>query len=111
MLDTLQGIGMRQSDVGAAGTTAATRIAGARGSQAVATENEVDFASLIGEAVAGLAQSLRAAETVSVAGIKGQASLQDVVETVMTAEQTLQAAVAVRDKVVSAYLEISRMSI
>ena len=29
----------------------------------------------------------------------------------MTAEQTLQSAIAIRDKVVSAYLEISRMSI
>ena len=29
----------------------------------------------------------------------------------MTAEQTLQAAIAIRDKVVAAYLEISRMPI
>ena len=29
----------------------------------------------------------------------------------MSAEQTLQSAIAVRDKVVAAYLEISRMSI
>ncbi len=29
----------------------------------------------------------------------------------MTAEQTLQAAIAIRDKVVAAYLEISRMQI
>jgi flagellar hook-basal body complex protein FliE len=34
-----------------------------------------------------------------------------VVEAVMAAEQTLQTSVAIRDKVVSAYLEISRMSI
>jgi flagellar hook-basal body complex protein FliE len=33
------------------------------------------------------------------------------VESVMAAEQSLQTAVAIRDKVVAAYLEISRMTI
>lgn len=80
-------------------------------SPAVGDSGGADFANLIGEAVADLAQKLRTAEAVSVAGIKGTASMQDVVEKVMSAEQSLQAAVAVRDKVVSAYLEISRMSI
>jgi len=70
-----------------------------------------DFSSLLGEAIAGVARKLQHAETVAVAGIKGQASTQDVVENVMAAEHTLQAAIAVRDKVVSAYLEISRMAI
>ena len=37
--------------------------------------------------------------------------MQQVVEAVMAAEQTLQSAIAIRDKVVSAYLEISRMAI
>ena len=42
---------------------------------------------------------------------QGQASVQQVVEAVMSAEQTLQGAIAIRDKVVAAYLEISRMQI
>lgn len=42
---------------------------------------------------------------------KGQASVQQVVEAVMSAEQSLQTALAVRDKVVAAYQEISRMQI
>jgi len=54
---------------------------------------------------------VRNAETTSVAGIQGRASVQQVVEAVMSAEQTLQGAVAIRDKVVAAYLEISRMQI
>jgi flagellar hook-basal body complex protein FliE len=57
------------------------------------------------------ANVIRTAETTSVAGIQGRASVQQVVEAVMAAEQTLQGAVAVRDKVVAAYLEISRMQI
>ena len=63
------------------------------------------------EAIAGVAQTLRRAEAVSIAGIRGTASTQEVVEKIMAAEQSLQAAIAVRDKVVSAYTEISRMAI
>jgi len=80
-------------------------------SAAAAPAAEVDFSALLGDAVAGLAQKLKEAESVSIAGIKGMASTQDVVQQVMAAEQALQASIAVRDKVVAAYLEISRMSI
>ncbi|VAV89068.1 Flagellar hook-basal body complex protein FliE [hydrothermal vent metagenome] len=50
-------------------------------------------------------------EMTAIAGIKGQASVQQVVEQVMAAERTLQSTIAVRDKVVAAYQEISRMAI
>ena len=43
--------------------------------------------------------------------LQGKASVQQVVEAVMSAERQLQTAIAVRDKVVAAYLEISRMAI
>lgn len=72
---------------------------------------EADFAAMLGEAIAGVGQKLREAEAVSIAGIRGMASTQDVVEAVVKAEQGLQAAIAIRDKIVSAYMEISRMSI
>jgi flagellar hook-basal body complex protein FliE len=55
--------------------------------------------------------TLKQGEETAVAGIKGQATTQQVVEAVMASEQTLQASIAIRDKVVAAYLEISRMSI
>jgi flagellar hook-basal body complex protein FliE len=71
----------------------------------------VDFASMLGDLAAKTAGDVRNAETLSIAGVRGQASVQQVVEAVMSAEQSLQTAIAVRDKVVSAYLEISRMSI
>ncbi|MFM9940466.1 MAG: flagellar hook-basal body complex protein FliE [Hyphomicrobiaceae bacterium] len=70
-----------------------------------------DFSAVIGEAVSALAGQLRHVEAVSVAGIKGSAPTQDVVEQIMSAEQALQASIAVRDKIVAAYLEISRMAI
>lgn len=70
-----------------------------------------DFASMLGDLMAGASNAVKHAEAASIAGIKGQASVQQVVEAVMAAEQTLQGAIAVRDKVVSAYLEISHMQI
>src|SRR5262245_20583473 len=70
-----------------------------------------DFATMLGEFAAGAAKAVNTAETMSISGIRGQASVHQVVDAVMTAEQTLQGAVAIRDKVVSAYLELSRMSI
>ena len=47
----------------------------------------------------------------SIKGIKGEASAYEVASAVMEAEQTIRMAVSVRDKIVNAYLEISRMQI
>ncbi|MFK7901827.1 MAG: flagellar hook-basal body complex protein FliE [Nitratireductor sp.] len=58
-----------------------------------------------------LVKSLANAEKTSIEGIKGNASAFDVATSVIEAEQSLKMAVAVRDKIVSAYLEISRMQI
>ena len=55
--------------------------------------------------------TLEHAEQMSVQGLQGQADTREVVDAVMSAEQALQAAVAIRDKIVSAYMEISRMAI
>jgi flagellar hook-basal body complex protein FliE len=63
------------------------------------------------QVAAGMRDSLRTGEATALAGMQGKASAQQVVEAVMSAEQSLQTAIAIRDKVVSAYLEISRMAI
>ncbi len=70
-----------------------------------------DFGSMLARMAVDTADTVKAAEAVSISGVKGEASVQQVVEAVMAAEQSLQTAIAVRDKVVSAYLEISRMTI
>ena len=70
-----------------------------------------DFSALIGDAIEGLSGQLRKSEAVSLAGLKGTASTNDVVEQLMVAEHSLQTAIAVRDKIVAAYLEIGRMAI
>jgi flagellar hook-basal body complex protein FliE len=70
-----------------------------------------DFAAVLADLASKASAVVKHAEAVSIAGIKGEASVQQVVEAVMQAEQTLQGALAIRDKAVAAYLELSRMSI
>ena len=67
-----------------------------------------DFVNSIGT---NFADSLKSAEAKSMDGMLGKASTREVVEAVMSADQTLQTAMAFRDKVVSAYLEIVKMPI
>ena len=78
---------------------------------AVADAKDVDFGTLLGGLFMSAAEAVKTAEATSISGIKGKASVQQVVEAVMNADQSLQSAIAVRDKVVTAYLEISRMQI
>ncbi len=70
-----------------------------------------DFASLLTRLAGDAVSAVRQGEAAALAGIQGSLPLQTVVERVMAAERTLQAALAVRDKAVSSYLEISRMQI
>jgi flagellar hook-basal body complex protein FliE len=69
------------------------------------------FASMIGEAASRTVNNLQQAEQLSTKALQGDADMRSVVDAVMSAEQSLQAAVAIRDKIVTAYLEISRMAI
>jgi flagellar hook-basal body complex protein FliE len=69
-----------------------------------------DFASVLAEVATEGLQTLKSGEAAALAGLQGKASVQQVVEAVMSTEQTLQAAIAIRDKVVAAYQEISRMA-
>jgi flagellar hook-basal body complex protein FliE len=70
-----------------------------------------DFDSMLTRMVGDTIDTLKNAEAVSISGVKDKASVQQVVESVMAAEQSLQTAIAIRDKVVAAYQEISRMTI
>ncbi|MCJ2036260.1 flagellar hook-basal body complex protein FliE [Methylobacterium sp. J-068] len=70
-----------------------------------------DFGEVMAQLATGLRTSLRTGEATAISGIQGKATTQQVVEAVMDAEQSLQTAIAVRDKVVAAYLELSRMPI
>lgn len=70
-----------------------------------------DFSQALAAAAGDAMKTLRSAESVSMSGIQGKVSVQQVTEKVMEAERTLQTAVAIRDKAVSAYQQISQMQI
>lgn len=72
---------------------------------------ENDFAKTLASMAADAVSTIKTGETTAIAGMQGKAPLQQVVQAVMQADQALRTVVAVRDKVVGAYQEISRMQI
>jgi len=70
-----------------------------------------DFESILASLASDTRQTLKTGENAAIAGLTGKLPLQQVVSSVMAAEQSLTVAIAIRDKVVGAYTEISRMAI
>lgn len=70
-----------------------------------------DFGAVLGQLAQEAISTVKQGEATAVQGIRGQATTLQVVEALVAAEETLQTGIAIRDKVVSAYLEISRMTI
>ena len=70
-----------------------------------------DFSSVLKDVVNSTVESLQQSEKMSVAAAAGKADIVDVVSSVTNAEVTLQAVVAVRDKVIEAYQDIMKMPI
>jgi flagellar hook-basal body complex protein FliE len=97
----------------ASATAGRTDLSSLRTDAAAATTEAAgaDFGAMLTRLASDAAGVVRHAESMSIAGVQGSATVQQVVEAVMNAEHTLQGAVAIRDKVVAAYLEISRMQI
>ncbi len=73
--------------------------------------SEVNFSDALANVSLEAIETLKQGEAAAISGISGKASAQQVVEAVMAAESTLQTAIAIRDKVVSAYQEMARMTI
>jgi flagellar hook-basal body complex protein FliE len=71
----------------------------------------LNFASVLGSMATGTVNSLKGAEAMSFQAIEGKANTREVVDAVLEAQQSLQTAIALRDKIVSAYLEITKMPI
>lgn len=71
----------------------------------------VDFSSMVADAAAQAVEAVRTGDQMAIAGLKGQAGLQQVVEATMAMESTVQISVALRDKLVEAYQDIMRMPI
>lgn len=88
-----------------------TRVTPQVGPTTAAAVGGGDFGSALAEVASQAMGSIKAGEAAAIQGIGGGMGLQEVVSAIMAAEQTLQTAIAIRDKVVSAYQEISRMAI
>lgn len=69
------------------------------------------FADTLKQAMSSTVDTVARGEAAALGGMQGTVPLQAMVERVMDAERSLQAAMAVRDKIVSAYLDISKMQI
>lgn len=69
------------------------------------------FKDVMADIGASTMEKLNVAESTSIEALRGNAAPREVAEAMMSAEQSLQMAVAVRDKIVTAYLEVSRMAI
>lgn len=72
---------------------------------------QADFRTMLQGLATQTVNDVKAAEAAAVAGIEGRMDTREVVDAVMAAEHSLQTAIAVRDKILSAYLDISRMQI
>ena len=71
----------------------------------------VSFEEALGQAVGSALDSLKAGESAAIQGVVGAAPPMRVVESVMDAQRSLQSVLAIRDKLVSAWQDISKMSI
>ncbi|MBN9074666.1 MAG: hypothetical protein BGN87_21985 [Rhizobiales bacterium 65-79] len=102
-LSLIGSIGSAGGAIGPAGTAA--NAAGAAGGIAET------FESALANAAGKASGSLDHAQAVSIKALQGDADTREVVDAVMNAQETLSAAIAIRDKIVAAYLDVSRMSI
>lgn len=81
------------------------------GNAVAGTSAASDFGSVLSQVSNDAIEKLQNGEATAISGLQGKASVQQVVESVLDAQSAVQTAVAVRDKVVSAYQEITRMAI
>jgi flagellar hook-basal body complex protein FliE len=66
---------------------------------------------MLKKAAADAVDTMQQGEGAAIQGVKGSMSTFKVVDAVMSAQRTLQQTLAIRDKAVSAYQDITKMSI
>jgi flagellar hook-basal body complex protein FliE len=99
------------SSVTASAGAGIAALSGPAQSAIAAPADGASFGQMLDQLSSNTVDALKKGEATAISGVQGKASVQQVVETVMAAERALQTAIAVRDKVVGAYQEISRMAI
>jgi flagellar hook-basal body complex protein FliE len=106
MIDGISALTSAKSPIASLGASSA---AGA--SAGVNATGGADFGQIMNEISGDAIGSLKGAEAASIGGIQGTTPVHQVVESIMSAQRSLQSVLAMRDKAVSAYQEISRMAI
>jgi flagellar hook-basal body complex protein FliE len=71
----------------------------------------MSFEDALGQAVGSAVNTLQTGEAMAIQGVEGAAAPMKVVESVMDAQRSLQSVLAIRDKIVSAWQEVSHMAI
>jgi flagellar hook-basal body complex protein FliE len=104
MIDGISALATAKSSIATLGapSAAVASVSASGGSDFTQIMNQIS-----GDAVGGL----KSAEAASIGGIQGTTPVHQVVESIMSAQRSLQSVLAMRDKAVSAYQEISRMAI
>jgi flagellar hook-basal body complex protein FliE len=75
------------------------------------TASGASFSDIMAQASGDALKTLKTAEASSMTGLEGNANVQQVVENVMSAERTLQTTLAIRDKAVAAWQQVSQTAI
>jgi flagellar hook-basal body complex protein FliE len=79
---------------------------------AVTTESAgVSFTDIFNQMTQDAVATVKSGEAAAVGGVSGKVSVQHVVDSIMASQRALHTLIAVRDKVVNAYQDISKMAI
>ena len=104
MIDGVSALTASKSSIASLGA------AGAAGSSVDAGAS-ASFSQVMSQVSGDVVGNLKSAEAASIEGLQGAAPVHKVVEAIMSAQRSLQSVLALRDKAVTAYQEISRMAI
>jgi flagellar hook-basal body complex protein FliE len=97
--------------VGSIAGAAATALTQRPQSAPTARVGEASFADILETFASQKIDGVKSGEAAAISGITGDTPVHRVVDMVMTAERDLQTMIALRDKAVGAFQEITRMSI
>lgn len=87
------------------------QLGGSPGARVNGDQGGQEFSTVLAGFASQSIATMRQGEQAAIGGIAGSVPIQDVVDKLLAAEQAMQSTLAVRDKVVSAWLEISRITI
>jgi flagellar hook-basal body complex protein FliE len=104
MIDGLSAISAAKSSIASLGATAPA-------APSVNAAGGVDFSQIMNQVSGDAIGDLKSAEAAAIGGIQGSMPIHKVVESIMSAQRSLQSTLAIRDKAVTAYQEIARMAI